>query len=195
MAKKVRCPGCGAKNDVGQHRCRVCTAVIDPSATEGLPKGLAKQRKLDERLAAAADKRKQRAPGSAEPDPFGGATDLGPFGGTAPDDTAGFGPMPAAATPPMAPVPTEPVATEPLATEPLAPAAELPADAIVIDAAPRHLADVTAPVEPEPAGEADSWDAVGGIEIDVVSRNATAPPPLEYEGSFDPDDLVIDPPR
>jgi hypothetical protein len=155
--------------------------VIDPSAEEGLPKGAAKQRKLDERLEAARRKR----------DPQVSAT------ATAPADGVAFGP-------PAVPVPATPPAVEVSAADEVLPApevaedvaddvaAELAADAIVIDAVPRHVAD---PVAPVATADVDGWDAGGGIEIDVVSRNATAPPPIEYEGSFDPDGLVIDPPR
>ena len=32
MAAKTKCPACGAKNDVANHRCRICTAVINPGA-------------------------------------------------------------------------------------------------------------------------------------------------------------------
>ena len=32
MAAKIRCPGCGAKNDVAAYRCRICTAMINPGA-------------------------------------------------------------------------------------------------------------------------------------------------------------------
>ncbi len=32
MAAKIKCPGCGAKNDAAAHRCRICTAVINPGA-------------------------------------------------------------------------------------------------------------------------------------------------------------------
>lgn len=38
MAKKVKCPSCGAKNSADDHRCRVCTAVINPAAAEAVPK-------------------------------------------------------------------------------------------------------------------------------------------------------------
>jgi hypothetical protein len=94
---------------------------------------------------------------------------------------------------PIGPVlPTAPVPLEAATPEP-----ELAADAIVIEAAPRHLPN---PTLDEPVGSADSansWDAVGGIEIDVVSRNAAgAPPPIEHvDEGFDPDALIIDPPR
>jgi hypothetical protein len=183
MAKKVKCPGCGARNPAGQHRCRVCTTVIDPSADEGLPKGLAKQRKLDERLDAA--RRRQQPEDAAAP-----AADDGfdvPVGPAAPDVTV----TPAAAVAEVATVAAVAPPSEPIVPE-VDPPSELPADAIVIDAAPRHVADPVAPVAADDAG---GWDTVGGIEIDVVSRNASAPPPIEYDGSFDPDDLVIDPPR
>jgi len=32
MAAKIKCPSCGAKNDAATHRCRICTAVINPEA-------------------------------------------------------------------------------------------------------------------------------------------------------------------
>jgi hypothetical protein len=32
MGSKVKCPGCGAKNDVANRRCRICTAVINLDA-------------------------------------------------------------------------------------------------------------------------------------------------------------------
>jgi len=32
MAAKIRCPGCGAKNEVAAYRCRICTAMINPGA-------------------------------------------------------------------------------------------------------------------------------------------------------------------
>jgi hypothetical protein len=32
MASKIKCPACGAKNDSANHRCRICTAVINPGA-------------------------------------------------------------------------------------------------------------------------------------------------------------------
>ncbi|MGZ4692219.1 MAG: hypothetical protein ACXWA3_01210 [Acidimicrobiales bacterium] len=32
MAAKTKCPTCGAKNDIANHRCRICTAVINPDA-------------------------------------------------------------------------------------------------------------------------------------------------------------------
>ncbi len=32
MAAKTKCPACGAKNDMANHRCRICTAVINPNA-------------------------------------------------------------------------------------------------------------------------------------------------------------------
>ncbi|MGZ4710996.1 MAG: hypothetical protein ACXWBN_19830, partial [Acidimicrobiales bacterium] len=32
MGSKVRCPGCGAKNDSSSHRCRICTNVINAEA-------------------------------------------------------------------------------------------------------------------------------------------------------------------
>jgi hypothetical protein len=34
MGAKVRCPGCGAKNDQASRRCRVCTLVLNSSAPE-----------------------------------------------------------------------------------------------------------------------------------------------------------------
>ena len=34
MGSKVKCPGCGAKNDGSSYRCRICTAVINPDALE-----------------------------------------------------------------------------------------------------------------------------------------------------------------
>jgi hypothetical protein len=37
MKAKLRCPGCGAKNEVGVRRCRVCTFVIDANAPEQAP--------------------------------------------------------------------------------------------------------------------------------------------------------------
>ena len=35
MAAKMTCPGCGAKNAGDSHRCRICTAVLNPGAPEG----------------------------------------------------------------------------------------------------------------------------------------------------------------
>jgi hypothetical protein len=32
MAAKTRCPACGAKSPVANHRCRICTAIINPGA-------------------------------------------------------------------------------------------------------------------------------------------------------------------
>lgn len=37
MAKKLRCPACGAKNAIGVRRCRVCTAILDASVPERAP--------------------------------------------------------------------------------------------------------------------------------------------------------------
>jgi hypothetical protein len=34
MAAKVKCPGCGAKNDTSARRCRVCTTIINFDAPE-----------------------------------------------------------------------------------------------------------------------------------------------------------------
>ena len=37
MAAKIKCPACGAKNPVTNHRCRLCTEVINPNATAPPP--------------------------------------------------------------------------------------------------------------------------------------------------------------
>jgi hypothetical protein len=37
MASKIRCPGCGAKNEVTSRRCRICTAVINLDAPDPVP--------------------------------------------------------------------------------------------------------------------------------------------------------------
>src|SRR4051794_21103656 len=34
MGSKVKCPGCGAKNDAAAYRCRICTAMIDPDGAK-----------------------------------------------------------------------------------------------------------------------------------------------------------------
>ena len=34
MASKIKCPACGAKNAAATHRCRICTAVINPEAAK-----------------------------------------------------------------------------------------------------------------------------------------------------------------
>lgn len=34
MAAKMKCPGCGAKNEVAARRCRVCTTIINMDAPE-----------------------------------------------------------------------------------------------------------------------------------------------------------------
>ena len=37
MAAKIKCPACGAKNPVTNHRCRLCTEVINPNAAAPPP--------------------------------------------------------------------------------------------------------------------------------------------------------------
>jgi hypothetical protein len=34
MGSKLKCPSCGAKNDLTSYRCRMCTAVINPDAAK-----------------------------------------------------------------------------------------------------------------------------------------------------------------
>jgi hypothetical protein len=34
MAKKIRCPGCGAKNSSDERRCRICGAVVNAEVAE-----------------------------------------------------------------------------------------------------------------------------------------------------------------
>jgi hypothetical protein len=34
VGSKVKCPGCGAKNDLSSRRCRLCTGVINPDAPD-----------------------------------------------------------------------------------------------------------------------------------------------------------------
>jgi hypothetical protein len=192
MATKVKCSNCGAKNPTGQHRCRLCTHVIDPTAAEGLSKGAAKQAKLDARLASAAARRLR----PADPDEWQGGPVATP---DATPDATPEGPLPPAEPVVAGPPVVFDAPPAPPADDELDEPADLPDGAIVIDAAPRHIAN---PIRDEPVGEAfdsdESWDAVGGIEIDVVRRNEDpAPPPLAYDddGGFDPDALVIDPPR
>lgn len=58
MAKKVKCPSCGAKNAADDRRCRVCTAVINTAAAEAPSKGELKSKKeleaIEEATAANA---------------------------------------------------------------------------------------------------------------------------------------------
>jgi hypothetical protein len=194
MAKKVKCPGCGAKNDVGKHRCRVCTAVIDPNADEGLPKGLIKQAKMDRKLAAGA-----KRIGNDAVDPFAGldaaADRPAPSPDAPPIPGPSYGERPADPQPvgELGPFAAGPPPIEPTFAEPVAPGSDIPADAIVIEAAPRHVA---VPILDEPIEDPTAWDAVPGIEIDVPARNATEPPSVEFDDEgFNPDDLIIDPRR
>jgi len=185
MAKKVRCPGCGAKNDVGRHRCRVCTAVVDPTAAEGLPKGLAKQRKQQ---AVMEDARARNAREFS-------ADDLEQPHRPGPDAPPVIGPS-------YGPVVAEPVNAPLSGPEVPVPEGEpgglgLADEAIVIDAAPRHIESPLVPISTEGADESAPWDAVAGIEIDAVGRHGTdVPPPIEHvDEVFDPNALVIDPPH
>lgn len=180
MARKVRCPQCGAKNASDVRRCRVCTAIINTSAPEpgkvppkdhaapvdvfdasALDRTMAPKKSflsgsgLSERLAAAA-------PGGEGPASDGVATGDDSWSrGSAGDDPFRE----------LAPLVAPPPPVEPIGYRPGTMASELfgeppglddvPGDAIVIDAVPRH-----------------------GFE----------PPPLELEPDehFDPNDLVIE---
>ncbi len=147
MAKKVRCPQCGAKNAADARRCRVCTTIINADVpAEQLGQGLGQ-------AALRAE-----VPSAGEP-----AVAPGP--------------------PPAEPVPA-------------------PADGIVFDVPARNAA----PPPPRDAGNAggagETVDAGGlgddGIVIDALPRNPEAPPPpleLDDDEPFDPDGLIIDPPR
>lgn len=55
MAKKVKCPSCGAKNAADSRRCRVCTAVINAEAAEAPAKGELKSKQELEAIEAARD--------------------------------------------------------------------------------------------------------------------------------------------
>lgn len=160
MAKKVKCPQCGAKNAADARRCRVCTAIINAEVPE-------------QRRGFALGK----------------------------DELGREGP------PPVAPSPA-PQAPAALGSEPAAPigggGVPAPGDGIVIDA-PRRNPAATAP----PPGAAEGAfgsdadepgdDLFGGdgIVIETAPRNpAVAPPPLEVDDEpFDPNGLIIDPPR
>jgi hypothetical protein len=199
MAKKVRCPGCGAKNPEGTHRCRVCTAIIDAAAPEAGPRGLAKSRVEEAAQSMAAEVNER---------PFDASELQSDFGRSGP-------PAPEPSAVPSSPVPSSPVSSSPVSSspvssspmpsspppfEPVASAAPESFDAggggIDFDVMPRHVeTPPPPPLEPE---SSESFDAGAlGIDINVAARNASdAPPPIEYaEEKFDPNDLIIDPPR
>lgn len=179
MARKVRCPQCGAKNTSDVRRCRVCTAIINTSAPEpgkvppkdhtapvdvfdasALDRTMAPKKsfvggsELSERLAAAA-------PGGEGPASDGVASRGDSWSGSVGDD-------PFEQLAPLV-APRSPV--EPIGYRPGTMASEL-------------------------FGEPPGLDDVPGdaIVIDAVPRHAAQPPPLEFASDehFDPNDLVIE---
>lgn len=154
MAKKVKCPQCGAKNAGDARRCRVCTTILNTEVPE-------------ERRGFALSK----------------------------DELGREGPPPAAAPS--------------TAADPVAPAggggATPPGDGIVIEAPLRNPAATVPPpgagadtgVGGDPAPGAGDPFGGDGIVIETAPRNpAAAPPPLEVDDEpFDPNGLIIDPPR
>lgn len=153
MAKKVKCPQCGAKNAGDARRCRVCTAIINTDIPE-------------ERRGFALTK----------------------------DELGREGPPPpgAASTPPGGP---------PLGAPPVAPldggGASAPGDGIVIDVPLRNPAAAPPPGVADGPDGGDDLFGGDGIVIETAPRNpAVAPPPIEVDDEpFDPDGLIIDPPR
>src|SRR5262245_49622417 len=138
MAKKTRCPGCGARNPVTQHRCRVCTTIVNPDAPEAQPRGMASPprnaagqdaaREVNERPFDASELEAPLATPSAEPMP--------------PE------PMPMAPEPvPMEAAEPLPMAAEPTVAEPMGMGIE-------IDAVPRNADDAPPPL----VYEADAFD-------------------------------------
>ncbi|MCX7619995.1 MAG: hypothetical protein N2037_04005 [Acidimicrobiales bacterium] len=157
MAKKVRCPRCGAKNTADLRRCRVCTAIINASAPEpGMAPTRQEAPSLDVFDPAALERTmmptksfrgrsglsERLAAGSAA---RGTAESAWSGGGSAVDD-------PFASLTPPAP---KTVMPEPTGYRPGGMAAELfgtpsgptndPADAIVIDVPSRHAQEVPPP--------------------------------------------------
>jgi len=174
MAAKIKCPGCGAKNDASLGRCRICTAMLQPGgkATAPEPEPVAAtdasfdMQALDRTMAPTKGLR-----GSA------GSSRLAALAGGA--AAAGTGGTPSEAGAPAGPVSTAAAAggySAPPGTFGPSPA---PVDAGISFDVPSRHADVPPPVYDAP--EAESWDAVPGISFDVAPRHGAESPPPVFE--------------
>lgn len=170
MAKKVVCPGCGAKNAPEVRRCRICTRVINPEGEDvaAKPKGLPEhvQRQIDK----VVPQEETGGFGSLPTPPAGGGTAGDAW--SAGDTWGSFTP----------------------------PADGGSADAAGTEwggGATWGDGDTWGGGENSWGDGEDAWDAEGGIVIDAAPRNPGvldgAPPSFEPPAErFDPDALFTD---
>lgn len=190
-SSKVRCLGCGAKNDATAHRCRVCTTIINmyPQEADVAP---APTGPLDDHFDMNNLDRQMR-PAKAALGEKGGAlaariaaanaakADGGGAGATAP--SVATAPAPAATSFSPVAAPTERFDPNPGFYDAPAPGA---GSSPVYGPSPSP--PPTSPAEPV----FDSSDA-GAIVFETPAPAAATPPPIEYEAErFDPNALFAD---
>ncbi len=189
MAAKIKCPGCGAKNDAALGRCRICTAMLKPAGKAVAPEP-APVVSIDESFDVPGLVRSM-----APTEGLRGSAESGEYSAT----PGAFGPSPVPADagisfdvqsrhadvpPPVYDAPeTESWDAESWDAGP----------GISFEVAPRHGAEPPPPVF-EDSGA--SWASGGGIGFDVAPRRGgeASPPVVEPNVSFDLNALEIEEP-
>lgn len=218
MARKLKCPSCGAKNAADDRRCKICTAVLNPDAPEAASrakKAAVKQQAAVQAAMVKRDEARQAQPPPVELPVEEEAIDdyIGPsYGERSGDETvkeSAFN-VPSLLGIDIGDVQSRHAGSpEPLPVDPT----ELDVNAVKgidIDVMSRHPGTPDLPPEtddvvgawdavrgvdidlvPKPgiadvvpqAAVAQEWDSVQGIEIDVQSRHPAEPPPPPATGN------------
>ena len=189
---KVRCLGCGAKNEANAHRCRVCTTIINMYPQDQEPAAPAPAGVLDDHFDAGSLDRQLR-PAKATIGEKGGA--LGARIAAANAAKAGGqpapGPAPMGPTGPASPVSPAAFAPQPQPTEAFGPTPsfyDVPAPA----AAPVPTYEPPPSFGPPPGPE-PAFDPAAAIVFETPAAPVEPVAPLEYEHEkFDPNALFAD---